>query len=285
MDASPATAVAKNEPATEPLPCPNCGATLLGRYCHECGQKRIEPAERRFSWFVAQLAKALVMADSRLLRSLGRLLFRPGALDRAWLAGRRRTHLAPLNLFLLANLLYFFHPPLTDLNLALHDQFTQPGYGPLATALAEARVETRGTSLAAYAAEYAAQATALAKLMVILHVPLLAIVLAALHVRRRIFYVDHIAVALHFWAFVLLHAMVTPPLLAAAHAATGAVTAAAFQLVMLGVLVLYGWQQLNTGYGQSRWLAAAKLPLFLIGLVVSHLLYRFAQFLGAFALT
>lgn len=265
--------------------CPNCGAELRGRFCHECGQKRIEPAERRFSWFVGQLARALLMADGRLLRSAGRLVFRPGSLDRDWLKGRRRVNLAPLNLFLLANLIYFFHPPLTDLNLPLQDQLSQPGYGGFAAAMVETRLQGRVTTMAAYAAAYREQAVALAKVMVVLHVPLLAAVLAALHARRRIFYVDHIAVALHFWAFALLHAMATPFLLALLHAATGVMSAAAFQLVMLGVLGLYAWRQLTIGYGQSGWLAAAKLPLFMAGLVVSHLLYRFGQFLAVFALS
>jgi hypothetical protein len=69
---------------------------LAGRYCHACGQKRIEPQERRFSWFIEQLLKALTMADSRFLGSVGRVVFRPGALDGDWPA------LAKLPVFLLA---------------------------------------------------------------------------------------------------------------------------------------------------------------------------------------
>jgi hypothetical protein len=277
-------------PAEQPLPpatvsCPNCGAALHGRYCHECGQKRIEPAERRFSWFVGQLVKAVTLVDSRLARSLARLLFRPGTLDRDWLAGRRRRNTAPLSLFLIANLIYFFHPPLTDLNLSLYDQFTQPFYGPLAERLARARAEARGVAIDAYAPTYFRQATSLAKAMVILHVPLLAATLALLHARRRIFYVDHIAVALHFWAFTLFHAMATPLLLALVLPRIGVGSAGVFQLIMLGVALLYAWQQMRVGYVTRWWTAAARIPLFFVGFVLSHLLYRFAQFMLVFATT
>jgi hypothetical protein len=277
-------------PAEQPLPpataaCPNCGATLLGRYCHECGQKQIEPAERRFTWFVAQLLREVALVDSRLARSLARLLFRPGTLDRDWLAARRKRNAAPLTLFLLANLIYFFYPPLTDLNLTVYDQFGQPLYGHLAESLVRARAAARGVGVDAYASVYFQQATSLAKTMVILHVPLLAGVLALLFMRRRIFYVDHIAVALHFWAFLLFHAMATPLLLAAVLPRVGVDSAAVFQLTMLGVMLLYAWQQMRVGYATRWWTAAARVPLFFVGFVLSHLLFRFVQFMFVFATT
>lgn len=93
---------------TEQTPCPNCAAVLQGRYCHACGQKRIEPEEQRFGWFLRQLVESLTMVDERFLGSLGRLLFRPGQLDRDWLEGRRKRSLAPLSLFPIANVVYFF---------------------------------------------------------------------------------------------------------------------------------------------------------------------------------
>jgi hypothetical protein len=277
-------------PAEQPLPpataaCPNCGATLLGRYCHECGQKQIEPAERRFTWFVAQLLREVALVDSRLARSLARLLFRPGTLDRDWLAARRKRNAAPLTLFLLANLIYFFHPPLTDLNLTVNDQFGQPLYGHLAESLVRARAAARGVGVDTYASVYFQQATSLAKTMVILHVPLLAGVLALLFMRRRIFFVDHVAVALHFWAFLLFHAMATPLLLAAVLPRVGVDSAAVFQLTMLGVMLLYAWQQMRVGYATRWWTAAARVPLFFVGFVLSHLLFRFVQFMLVFATT
>jgi hypothetical protein len=277
-------------PTEQPLPhataaCPNCGATLLGRYCHECGQKQIEPAERRFTWFVAQLLREVALVDSRLARSLARLLFRPGTLDRDWLAARRKRNAAPLTLFLLANLIYFFYPPLTDLNLTVYEQFGQPLYGHLAENLVRARATARGVGVDAYAPTYLQQATSLAKTMVILHVPLLAGVLALLFMRRRIFYVDHIAVALHFWAFLLFHAMATPLLLAAVLPRVGVDSAAVFQLIMLGVMLLYAWQQMRVGYATRWWTAAARVPLFFAGFVLSHLLFRFVQFMIVFATT
>jgi hypothetical protein len=277
-DAAPGQAPPENH-------CLNCSATLRGRFCHECGQKSIEPEERRIGWFLAQLLKALTMVDGRFLGSLGRLVFRPGVLDRDWLAGRRRRHLAPLSLFLIANLLYFFYPQLTDLNLSLADQLSSQPHSALARTLVAAKVEARGLGLLDYAALYEARSTEVAKLMVILHAPLLAAALLLLHFRRGIFFVDHLAVSLHFWAFMLFMIMSVPWLLGLLVRATGLALPGLLQVTLLSLTSLYGWQQLRVAYGQPGWLALAKLPLLLLGFALAHMVYRAVHFLAAYALS
>lgn len=226
------------------------------------------------------------MADRRLLGSLGRVLFHPGTLDRDWFAGRRRRHLAPLTLFLIANLVYFFYPQLTDLNLSLADQLNSQPHSPLVRAMVEARLESHGVELVSYAAAYEARAGEIAKLLVIVHAPLTALVLLLLHYRRRIYFVDHLAVALHFWAFMLVLVMAVPALLGAWFRLTGIGSPIWLQSLLIGLTTLYAWQQLRVAYAQPGWLALAKLPLFLLGgLFVAHMVYRGAHFLAAFALS
>ncbi|NHA15590.1 DUF3667 domain-containing protein [Thioalkalivibrio sp. XN279] len=269
---------------SEPTACPNCATPLQGRYCHACGQKRIEPEEQRFGWFLRQLLESLTMVDERFLGSLGRLLFRPGSLDRDWLEGRRKRNLAPLSLFLIANVVYFFYPPLSDLNLSLAEQLAQP-HGALAQQLVSARLEARGIEFEDYALQYQAEATNLAKVLVILHAPLFALALLALHWRRGRYFVDHLAVSLHFWAFLLFVVMVVPWLLWLLVTATGLGSKALLQLTLAGIVLAYAWRQIQVAYAQPGWLALAKLPLLLAGLVAAHLVYRAVQFFAAFALS
>ena len=269
---------------TEQTACPNCATPLRGRYCHACGQKRIEPAEQRFGWFLRQLVESLTMVDERFLGSLSRLLFRPGQLDRDWLAGRRKRNLAPLSLFLIANLVYFFYPPLSDLNLSLAEQLAQP-HGALAQQLVEARLASRGIEFEDYALAYQAEATSLAKVLVILHAPLFALALMGLHFRRGRYFVDHLAVSLHFWAFLLCAVMVVPWLVWLLLSATGLGSQGLLQLSLGAVVLLYAWRQMQVAYAQPGWLALAKLPLWLAGLVAAHLVYRAVQFFTAFALS
>ena len=264
--------------------CPNCDAALTGRYCAACGQKRIEPDERRLSWFVRQLVEAVTMVDERFLGSFTRLLFRPGRLERDWFDGRRRRHLAPLTLFLIANLAYFLYPPLSDFNLPLSDQVNLQPWRATASAMVEHRLAERGLEFADYAAVYGARAADVAKVMIILQVPVLAFVLWLSHRRREPYVVDHLAVSLNFHAFLLMMVLIAPAVLVTiVPAARGAPWM--WQVSMLALVCAYAWRQLQVAYDQPGWLALVKLPLFLLGVMVAHTMYRALQFLLVFALT
>ena len=63
------------------------GAKIYGVYGAKADEM-VKGMEQRFSWFLRQLVESLAMVDERFLGSLGRLLFRPGRLDRDWLEGR-----------------------------------------------------------------------------------------------------------------------------------------------------------------------------------------------------
>lgn len=129
------------------------------------------------------------------------------------------------------------------------------------------------------------KATELAKLLVILHVPLLALVLMLAHPRRGLYFVDHLAVSLNFWAFLLFMVMIGPAVLALLLQVTGLGSHRALQLAMLGLTCAYAWQQLRVAYAQPAGWALAKLPLFIIGVAAAHVAYRATQFFAAFALS
>lgn len=269
--------------------CLNCGATLTGRFCSACGQKRIEAAERRLSWFAHALVGSLLGVEGRLRRSIASFLRRPGELGAAWLAGQRVRFASPLALFLLINLVYFVAPPLTDFNLPLADQLLQAGYSAHARALVEARLAARGITMEAYAQAFELEAYSLAKLMVILHPLLLAPVLWLAHFRRGIYLVDHLAIALHLWAAALLAMMVIPPLVGTVAPALGASPALVQTLFKSGLLVAVAWYMgatLTRAYRQPVGLASLKTPLVFIGAAIGHLyLYRPALFYLAYAMS
>ena len=269
--------------------CLNCGEPLADRFCHACGQKRIEPAERTLRHFLGQLLGALTDLDSRLLRSLGALVFRPGLLGAEWLAGRRAHWLSPLALFLLVNLLYFIAPPLSDFNLSLDEQWLQ-WYGGWARALVDARLAERGIELDAFAAAYRLEAYSLAKLMIIVHPLLLAPVLWLLHFRRGMPLVEHLAVALQVCALALLILLVLPWIAAAWYRLfPGPEVTQLPRVWKLALLALLGYAfaaTLHRAYGQRLWLALVKAPLALIGVIAAHIyLYRLLLFVLAFGMS
>src|SRR4249919_3455249 len=102
--------------------CRNCGAQMAGAYCHDCGQKRLGSGDRGLGHLLGEAFHQVTDVDGRLLRSLRLLLFSPGTLSREYLDDRRARYSSPISLFLLANVLYFFAPALTDFNLPFADQ-------------------------------------------------------------------------------------------------------------------------------------------------------------------
>ncbi|WEF31534.1 DUF3667 domain-containing protein [Pseudoduganella chitinolytica] len=89
-----------------PSNCRNCGAAVSGHYCAQCGQEtRLHMPS--LGEFVHEFVGHYVAVEGRLWGSLGRLLFRPGALTNEYLAGRRRRYVEPLRLYLSLSILFF----------------------------------------------------------------------------------------------------------------------------------------------------------------------------------
>ncbi|MGO9803395.1 MAG: DUF3667 domain-containing protein [Steroidobacteraceae bacterium] len=101
-----AAAAPRPAPAAPVQLCDNCGASVTGRYCANCGQ-RLEPPVHTLWHFMAVAAEDVTHADSRLWRTLAALLFRPGYLTHEFLAGRRARYLPPVRLYLVLSVVFF----------------------------------------------------------------------------------------------------------------------------------------------------------------------------------
>lgn len=96
--------------------CKNCGAEITGRYCAACGQHSDVSIPSLHKLFVEALGD-LYNFDSRLWRSFGLLLFKPGRLTREYLEGRRARYVPPFRLYVVLSLTFFFGlAVLPDLN-------------------------------------------------------------------------------------------------------------------------------------------------------------------------
>ena len=90
----------------EPGHCLNCHSPLKGEYCHLCGQ-RADRRELTVAGLLGEIADELFNWDSRLWRTLGPLLFKPGFLSAEFMAGRRARYVPPLRLYLIISFLLF----------------------------------------------------------------------------------------------------------------------------------------------------------------------------------
>lgn len=97
---------APEERAATHAPCPNCGAPLLGEFCYACGQSK-RGLIRHFTSIVGDFVDTVLNIDSRTLRTLRPLYFKPGYLSNEYFAGRRVRYVTPLRLYFFLSIVLF----------------------------------------------------------------------------------------------------------------------------------------------------------------------------------
>ncbi len=86
--------------------CANCGTSAPDRYCPACGQDTRDRLPT-FAQFMREATGRYLSFDGKLWKTLVPLMFRPGFLTRAYLAGRRKRYIGPARLFLVSSLMLF----------------------------------------------------------------------------------------------------------------------------------------------------------------------------------
>lgn len=87
--------------------CLNCGTGLQGPFCHYCGQPD-KNLMRFFPVLIRELMEDFLDFDSRFMRTMKPLLFKPGKLTRDYLDGRRFRYTPPLRLYIFSSIACFF---------------------------------------------------------------------------------------------------------------------------------------------------------------------------------
>ncbi len=86
--------------------CLNCGTELKGPFCYYCGQP-----DRNFMRFfpalLRDLMEDLLDLDSRFVRTIKPLLFKPGRLTRDYMEGRRFRYAPPMRLYIFSSIVFF----------------------------------------------------------------------------------------------------------------------------------------------------------------------------------
>jgi hypothetical protein len=265
--------------------CLNCNTPLHGKYCHACGQKRIEDRERTFRYFCYQFFGATFFLENNLIKNLWHLLTRPGFLAVEYLDGKRKRHMTPISLFLLINFIYFFAVFLSDLNLTLTEQVNQPGHGSLAKAMVQRRIASREITFDDYAESFNERSTSLSKTLIILHAPILALMIMLLYLKKNYYYTDHIIFSLYLMAFVLLFSIISINLLLFLAKHSIITPRMIFQIsghAQLVVYPVYFTIAVKKFYRQSLGITLVKSLLVMAFFMVAHFVYRTLLFFAVF---
>lgn len=85
--------------------CKNCGNTLNGNYCSDCGQKA-NTGRINFRSFAYSLSRSVFHVDKGLLYTIKELAIRPGKMIRGYLAGKRVNYFAPFAFVIITAAVY-----------------------------------------------------------------------------------------------------------------------------------------------------------------------------------
>lgn len=216
--------------------CQNCGRLDSGNFCSNCGQS-FTALNRPMKDILAEVGD-IVNLDSRIFRSIPPFLFKPGFLTREYLAGKRKKYMSPFRLYLLLSLLFFF------LAQATSKKITEAGDNWLKITADTTDAIIRDDSLAIKLLrndsifmadiDFTASTKSVRKAkrrkrlregaidaltnktifiqnfyrtisyVLFLLMPVFALLLKLLYVRRRVFYIEHLMFSINMHSFMLL---------------------------------------------------------------------------------
>ena len=222
--------------------CLNCGTALAGRWCSNCGQ-RAAHARPTVHELLHEALHEFAHFDGKIIRTAALLLFRPGALTREFLDGKRVRNLSPIRLYLLCSLLFFGLLSVLPTG-KMRVTITKGADAQLEQAAAQVN---KNPQILAHALE-----SAFPKAMFVL-MPLFALIVFAFYWSAERMYVPHFYFSVHYHAFVFI-ALALFEALGLIHHWSVAIA----RLLLLFAMFIYLGIALRRVYGGTRWMTVAK---------------------------
>jgi hypothetical protein len=87
--------------------CLNCRHVVDNKFCSNCGQENVD-TRKTFHHLFVHFFEDLTHYENAFWRTIRNLLFRPAALTKEYLSGKRLSYLAPVRLYIFISFLTFF---------------------------------------------------------------------------------------------------------------------------------------------------------------------------------
>ena len=237
--------------------------------------------------FVEQVVVAFTNIDSRLMRSLLSLLTSPGALTVAYLRGQRRPFIRPLQLFLLANVLFFAMESLTNSTIfstPLDSHLHKQPWDGLAQGLVANRLTALHTTLELYTPVFDSAVALNARTLVILMALSFAPLLSVVFYRKQRPVVVNVVFSLHLYAFVLLLfsgalVLLTVSVFFGGPGLASETLDKSLSVALMMTCAIYLYAATGAVYGEARTIRILKVVALTVGVAAIVLGYRFALLL------
>src|SRR5262245_41969909 len=187
--------------------CPTCKVGVTTPFCARCGEEPLAPRDLTLRGLAEKLLHALTSIDARAARSAWCLLRRPGELTLAWATGVRKPYVAPFQLFLIANVIFFAVQSLTGENIfssSLESHLHRQDWSELAQSMLARRLEATHVKLETFGPVFDRAVVLNAKSLIILMTVPFALLLPLILFRERRPFMVHMVFSLHLYTFLLL---------------------------------------------------------------------------------
>lgn len=267
--------------------CPTCEKLVTTRYCPRCGEEPLVPGDLTLRGLVGKLLHALTSIDARAVRSAWVLVRHPGELTLAWTTGRRKAFVAPFQLFLIANVIFFALQWATGENVfssTLESHLYHQDWRELAQSLLASRLDQTHARLADFAPAFDRAVVLYAKSLIVLMTIPFALALPLVFFGARRPFVTHVVFSFHLYTFLLLLFCIAL-LVAKASAWLGLgglespTVDNALSVANLAACALYLYLAIGPVYGATGAMRALQAIALAIAVAAIVLGYRFALFL------
>ena len=180
--------------------CKNCNEPLNGKFCHNCGEKVVEKTDFSLKTILHQFVDGVFNIDSKVYQTFAHLLFKPGKLTTRYIEGIRKPFMKPIQVFLIANVLFFLLLTQADILRIPAKYYFNSGKD----LNVEVKMIEKGVTKAELFQSYDTVSTNFSKSAVILIVPVLALVFWILFYKTKFLFGMHLIFAMHYLSFFFL---------------------------------------------------------------------------------
>jgi hypothetical protein len=183
--------------------CRNCGAKIMGRYCHECGQDYFAGTGIPIFKLIGQVLDNAFALEGKTPRTLAHLMIRPGFLSDEYMNGKVSRYVHPVKLFWMATLIFFaliiFQSNRSDWqknvieNIKTGKNINIKGN--------ETEDDIKKQQIIEFISLAPQIALKFAPYVVFLLIPFFAVLLALFFWRKKYYYVHHLIFTVHFHTF------------------------------------------------------------------------------------
>lgn len=251
----------------ETIKCKNCSAELKGAYCQNCGEKAISDKDFSVLSLIKLSFSTITNFDSKFFKTFALLFFKPGKLPSEFISGKKKSYMQPFQVFVLANLFFFFF-------LTTSDVFRNPSQWFFKEEEIKQRVENlvaeKKISQEMIAANYDNQSASLAKSAIIAIIPFFAFIMMIINVRKKYLFGKHLVFATHFLSFLMIFMVLLSFVISVLPFANKYF----FQIPIFSAIYIYLLFSQKNFYKDRYWLATIKSILGTIMILFAILIYR-----------